>query len=250
MANVVARWVRQIHPVRGPVFAGRFRAHRIDSEEALKQEIRLLAWRPVVLGLCMTPMHHVHSALRTTLGLRMAMGFDARPQLSLFGDPIPAARAAMRARIARRPTSRDARSWELARGLALATGSVGPHPTMAREVRDAAAMLVAAGGPDGIDGALKLLEAWVLTRLGLQGHMDLHAAGDAVGARARALVACLAKDHDLCSAASVARHFGRAKATLSEQMTACRARPADLQILGTPMNRIVDEALALPPGKK
>jgi hypothetical protein len=245
VANVVARWIRQAHAVRGPVFAGRFRAHRIESADMLKHEIRMLAWRPVVLGLCATPMHHAHSALRTTLGLRRAMGFDARAQLSLFGDPIPAARVAMRAWIARRPTVRDARSWELARGLALATGSVGPHPSMAREVRDAAATLVAAGDPDGIDGALKLLEVWVLTRLGLLGRVDLHASADGVAARARALVACLAKDHGLCSAASVARYFGRAKATLSEQMATCRRRPADLLILGTPVNRIVDEAIAL-----
>ena len=47
----------------------------------------------------------------------------------------------------------------------------------------------------------------------------------------RALVACLALDHVLCSAASVARHFGKAKATLSEQMTEPRRRPADQAIL-------------------
>ena len=205
VANVVARWVRQVHAVRGPVFAGRYRSHLIESNDLLREEIRILAWRPVVLGLCVTPMHHVHSALRTTLGLRRALGFDARPLLDLFGDSVPVARVAVRAWISKRPATREARRWELARGLALATGSVGPQAMMAREVRGGAAALVAAGGPDGIDGALELLEAWVLTKLGLQGQVDLHAASDAAGARARALVACLAKDHGLCSAASVAR---------------------------------------------
>jgi hypothetical protein len=58
-------------------------------------------------------------------------------------------------------------------------------------------------------------------------------------------VACLAVEHGLCSAATVARHFQRAKATLSEQMAACRASANDRQILSTPVQRIVEEAVAL-----
>jgi hypothetical protein len=65
------------------------------------------------------------------------------------------------------------------------------------------------------------------------------------GAHARALVASLAVRHRICSAASVARHFGRARATVSEQMAACRRRPADRQILDTPVQRILEEGLAL-----
>ena len=64
-------------------------------------------------------------------------------------------------------------------------------------------------------------------------------------ARGRALVACLAVAHHLCSAASVARYFRKAKATLSEQMAACRARSADRQILETPVRRILEESVAL-----
>ena len=45
----------------------------------------------------------------------------------------------------------------------------------------------------------------------------------------------------------VLRHFRRAKSTLSEQMAACRARPADREILRTPAQRIIEEAVALPP---
>lgn len=246
VGNVVARWVRATQPVRSPVFAGPFRAHRIPSREDLRHELRMLAWRPVFLGLCATPSYHPHSALRTTLGLRPAQGFDARPALSLFGESVIGARAAMRAWLRHRPSQRQLHQWELVCGLALATGSIGPHRTMARELRQLdAARLVAAGGADGIDGTLRLLEAWVKVRLGLGKNADLHLARDAAAARGRALVACLAVAHGVCSAASVARHFERAKATLSEQMAACRRRPADRQILAVGVTRLVEEALAL-----
>jgi hypothetical protein len=99
--------------------------------------------------------------------------------------------------------------------------------------------------PDGIDGALRILECWVLSRLGVRDLIRLADAPGPTGARGRALVACLAMDFALCPAASVARHFQRAKATLSEQMTACRQRSDDRQILGTPKSRIVEEAIAL-----
>jgi len=246
VANVVARWVREAQPVRSPVFAGRYRAHMVGSADDLRSEVHILAWRPVLLRLCTTPSHHPHAALRIALGLTPAQGFDARPLLRLFGESVPQARAALRARVAKRPSEREGRLWELTRGLALVTGSVGPRPAMAREVSGAAAAgLVATGGPDGIDGALRLLEVWVLAKLGAPDVLDLHRSPDALGARGRALVACLAVEHGLCSAASVARHFRRAKATLSEQMAACRARPADRQIVGTPAQRIIEEAAAL-----
>jgi hypothetical protein len=246
IGNVVARWVRELHPVRSPVFAGRYRAHPIASDDDLRGELRMLAWRPVLLGLCATPSHHANSALRTVLGLRPAHGFDARTMLHLFGDSVPQARAAMRAWLARRPSDREARQWELACGLALAVGTIGPHAVMARELRNSGATcLVAAAGAAGIDGALLLLQAWVLARLGARRDLDLRNAKSPTGARGRALVACLATEHGLCSAASVARYFSRAKATLSEQMTARRIHPADRQILATPVQRIVEEALAL-----
>jgi hypothetical protein len=248
VGNVVARWVRQVQPVRSPVFAGPYRAHPIASADELRDEMRMLAWRPVFLSLCATPSHYPHSSLRIALGLTRAQGFDAGTLLRLFGEPVPAGRAAMRAWVAKRPSEREVLQWELARGLAPATGHAGLQPTSAREVRGAAAAaLVAAGGAAGIDGALKLLETWVVAKLGARGVLDLQQATDAMGARARALVACLAVDHALCSAASAARHFHRAKSTLSEQMAACKARPADQQILRTPAQRIIEEAVALPP---
>jgi hypothetical protein len=248
VGNVVARWVRQVQPVRSPVFAGPYRAHPIASADELRNEMRMLAWRPVFLALCTTPSHYPHSALRAMLGLTRAQGFDARTLLRLFGESVPQARAAMRAWVAKRPSEREALQWELARGLALTNGGAGSQPSSAREVRGAAAAaLLAAGGADGIEGALRLLEAWVVAKLGVRRGVDLQHLADAMGARGRALVACLAVEHGLCSAAWVARHFRRAKSTLSEQMAACRARPADRQILSTPAQRIVAEAMELPP---
>ncbi|MBE0547744.1 MAG: hypothetical protein IH627_08835 [Rubrivivax sp.] len=245
IGNVVSRWVRQAQPVRSPVLAGPHLAHRITSMAELRSDVRMLAWRPVHLGLCNTPSHHPHGALRIALGLTPVQGFDSRWLLQLFGDTVPLARKAMRGWVSRRPTERVWREWELTRGLGLAMGSVGPQPHMAREVRCAGgAALVAAGG-DGIDGALGLLEVWVALKLGLRGVAELREGAGSTSARGRALVACLAVRHQLCSAASVARHFGRAKATLSEQMTACKARHGDGPILATPARRIVDEAHAL-----
>lgn len=243
--NVVSRWVREVHPVRSPVLAGPYQAQPILSLEELRNETRMLAWRPVLLGLCSTPSHYPHGALRIALGLTPAKGFDARPLLRNFGESVPEARASLRRWIARRPSEQEWRAWELTRGLELATGSVGPHPTMAKAVDFAAATLIAAGGTYDIDGALKLLEIWTIAKLQPMNGLNLHEGGSAVAARGRALVACLAVAHRLCSAASVARHFRRAKATLSEQMTACRARPMDRVILATPLHRIIEESAAL-----
>lgn len=245
VGNVVARWVREADPVRSPVLAEPYRAHEIGSTAELRSEVRMFAWRPVYLGLCTTPTHYADGALRIALGLTPAQGFDARPLLGVFGETVSEARAALRAWVARRPSEQEWRMWELTRGLVLATGSVGPQPSMAREVRGAAAAALVAASPDGIDGALRLIETWVTAKLDARGALNLHKASDAMGARGRGLVACLAVEHSLCSAASVARYFGRAKATLSEQMTSCRARPSDRQIMATPVHRIIEEAAAL-----
>lgn len=241
----VSRWVRQAQPLRSPVFAGPFRAQPIDSVDALRHEIRMLAWRPTVRGLCSTPTHHAGGALRVALGLTPSKGFDARPMLSLFGETVPSARGALRKWIAIRPSEQEWRAWELTRGLELATGTVGPHPSMAKAVEGAAATLIAAGGGYGIDGALDVLGMWVATRIHLAAPLNLKSDSSPLAARGRALVACLAVEQRLCSAASVARHFHRAKATLSEQMTVCRSRPADRVIVATPLARILEEAALL-----
>jgi hypothetical protein len=245
IGNIVARWVRQAQGASGMVFAGRYRAYAIESDEAARNEFRMLAWRPVVLRLCRAPTHYSNSTLRTALGLKRAMGFDALTPLRLFGDSVPAARTALRGRIAKRPGAVEFRQWELTRGMVRAAGYAGTFSLMTRQVQGMAAALVAASQPQGIDGALRLLERWVLLKLGCRGIHSLAALSSPAGARGRALVASLAVQLDLCSAASVARHFKRAKATLSERMAACRLQPENQSILGTPLRRIVEEAIDL-----
>jgi hypothetical protein len=245
IGSVVARWVRQAQGAPGIVFAGGYRAHPLDSDDAAREELRMLAWRPVALGLCRAPTHYASSALRSTLGLSRAMGFDALMPLRLFGESVPQARTALRGQIAKRPGAIELRQWELARGMVLAPGNAGTFSLTTRHVQGLAAALVAASEPQSIDGALGLLERWVLLKLDCRGMHSLAAVAAPVGARGRALVAGLAVRLELCSAASVARHFKRAKATLSERMAACRLQPADRLILGMPLGRIVEEAIEL-----
>jgi hypothetical protein len=244
VGNIVSRWVRESQPVRSPVLAGPFRAHRIESAAELRNDARMLAWRPVYQGLCRTPNHYAHGGLRIALGLTPAQGFDARYLLQEFGDPVPAARAALRAWVAQRPSDRECRQWELTRGLVLAIEGAGLQTGMAHEVRGAGPAMLVAAGSGGIDGAIHLLETWVVAKLDAHAAPDLRVAS-AIGSRGRALVGCLAVEHQLCSAASVARYFGRAKATLSEQMAACRKSPSDRAILATPVLRICEEASTL-----
>lgn len=245
VANVVARWVRDVQGAPGPVFVSRYQARRIEGATGLKNEVRMLAWRPVSMKLCVAATHYRHSALRIALGLSRAEGFLASPLLAHFGATVLDARSALRKSLVARPSPMEVMQWELAHGLALAAGSVGPMGRMSRRVRGGAAALVAASSEKGIDGALQLLEHWVAAKLGLRPGQHLSQCKGLIGSRGRALVAVIAMQSGLCSAASVARHFKRAKATLSEQMAATRRRPEDQQILSTPLNRIVAEALAL-----
>lgn len=245
VANVVARWVRDVQGSPGPVFVSRYQARRVESVEALRGEIRMLAWRPVAMQLCVAATHFRHSALRIVLGLSRPEGFHASALLGHFGATVLEARNSLRASLAKRPTKVEVLQWELAHGLALAAGSIGPIGRMSRQVRGGAAALVAASGAKGIDGALHLLERWVEAKLGMRAGQSLTLQKGLIGARGRALVAILAVRSGLCSAASVARHFKRAKATLSEQISAAKRRPEDQQILSMPMSRIVAEALAL-----
>ena len=241
VATIVARWVRERQGVRGPVFADRYRAHEVRTDAELKYEVRMLAWRPVTTGQCSKPLVHVNSSLRTTLGLRRAYGFESRALLSVFGATVLEAREAMRRLIRRRPSRAELREWELNHGLAIAVGAAGASFGMAREVDGPAAALVAASATQDIDGALTLLEQWVAFRLELPEGQDISTLPGSAGVRARALVAGLAVQASLCPAASVARHFNRARATLSEQMAASRLREEDRQILGAPMRLILDE---------
>ncbi len=248
IGTIVSRWVRDGQRLYSPVFAGAFRAHRLDSLQALRNELRMLAWRPVHLGLCKTPTHYAHTSLRAVMGLAVQQRFEPKLALGVFGEAVPQARQAMRAWLAARPTQWEIHAWELMRGLVVAPAAAGARPMgLAQQHAAALALLVAAGGREGVVGALRLLEAWVLVRLGLHGQVDLHGSSGRDGSRGRALVACLAVDLGLCSAAAVARHFRRSRSTLSEQMRACRLRPADAALLGLPAGRLAEEAVALAP---
>lgn len=241
VGSVVARWYRGIQAVRNPVFAGPFNARRLQSEEEERRQLLMLSWRPVFKGWCRTPSHHPDGSLRITLGLSPARGFDARPALQLFGEAVVPARAAMRQLLARRPSESEFRQWELSNGIALAATAAGS--TSRIEVRSAhAAALIAASPGCDIPGALRSLEAWVTARASLPASPFLHKSNERRAARGRALVACLAVDMRLCPAVAVARHFGRSKATLSEQMKACRSNAENRQILSTSIVQVVRQA--------
>ena len=197
--------------MRSPVLAGPYRAQALRSVEALRGELRMLAWRPEMLGLCTTPTHYQYGGLRVALGQSTGKGFNASLLLDCFGTGVPEARVALRRWMKHRPSEQEWRAWELTRGLELATGSVGPRSTMARAVDGPAAALIAAGGTYGVDGALALLDLWCAAKIHPSNPPDLHASSSASAARGRALVACLAVNHRLCSAAPVARYFHRAK---------------------------------------
>jgi hypothetical protein len=96
-------------------------------------------------------------------------------------------------------------------------------------------------GHGGVDAALDLLADWVSWRIALSALPDLRQGRQAQSARARAIVGRLAVAHALCSAAFVARHFGKANATLCEQMAASRVRDADNHLVTLPMLRILEE---------
>jgi hypothetical protein len=241
IGNFVSRWVREVRRTRSPVMSGPFQSCVLASDEAVRHEIRMLAWRPVQLGLCRGPTFHAHGALRIALGLRRADGFDARPMLRCFGQQTSEARAALSRWVSRRPSALQWRSWELARGLLLAPSFGGPDPTGFRQVKTPeAAALLAMAGPGGVDAALALLAEWVTFKLGAAQSLDLQEGQDARSVRGRALVTRLATRHRLCSAAFVARYFGRAKATLCEQVAASRGRVEDTGLVSTPVERIIE----------
>jgi hypothetical protein len=172
-------------------------------------------------------------------------GFDPSALYQLLGESLREARSALRALVANRPSELEMLHWEFEHGIALASGAVGQLGSAVRQVRGAAAVLVAASETKSIAGALALLEVWVTVKLQTRDGQSIAARRDHQAAKVRALVSNLAVQSGLCSAGAVARHYGRAKATLSEQMSASRSRPRDRQILAIPLARMVEEALSL-----
>jgi len=245
VASLFSRWVRQVDKTRGPVFAARYRAHAIETVDQLKFEVRMLAWRPVVMGLCLRPTNYLNSSLRATLGLSARRGFEPRELHRFFDSATFQAREAIRKVVRGRPPRSELKEWELNHGLVLVVGDVGLTSGVAREMTGAAAALVAAGGSRGIEGAIHLLECWVTHQLQIPRSQCLSTLSGPTGVRARALVAGLAVQAKLCSAAALARRYRRARATLCEQMAASRSRSEDRLLLDTPMDSILAEATKL-----
>lgn len=245
VASLVSRWVREVDKTRGPVFAARYHAHAIEAPTELKLEVRMLAWRPVAMGLCARPTNYLDSSLRATLGLSARLGFEPKALHTCFDSAVAEARKAICKVVRGRPSKLQLKEWELNHGLALAVGSPCLTSGVAREVAGETATLVAAGGPEGIDGAINLLERWVARQLRLAPNRCLSTLPGPVGVRARALVAGLAVQSKLCSAAAMARRYRRAKATLCEQLAASRARAEDRLLLETPISTILREAKRL-----
>lgn len=239
IGHVLGRWMREAHTLDNPVLARAYRVIELPPTADLQHEVCMLAWRPIRLGLCKTPSHDSHSPLRIALGMTPADGFDARPLLRCFGATLVESRASLRRRLRQRPSEAMWRVWELTRGLLRAEGSLGPHSAVSRSVDGAAAALVAAAGPGGIRAALLLLETWVSSRLDATGALRLDQRRHPLSARGRAIVACLATGYRLCPAAVVARHFGFAKATLSEQMSAARRRPDDRGLVTASVEQVL-----------
>jgi hypothetical protein len=245
IGNFVSRWVREVRRTRSHVMSGPFQPCILESDDAVRHEIRMLAWRPVSQGLCRGPTFYAHGALRVALGLRRPDGFDSRPVLRYFGHDTTDARPALARWISRRPSEMDWRSWELVRGLVLAPSHGGPEPAGFKQVKtQEAAALVASAGEGGVEAVLGLLSEWVALMIGAAGALDLRKGQDARSVRGRAVVTRLATRHGLCSAAFVARHFGRAKATLSEQVAASRARVEDTALVSMPVARIIEDLTA------
>lgn len=237
IASVVARWVREHDGAAGPVFAERYQAHQVQDLPELKQELRMLAWRPVLTGQCQRPSHYSHASLRVALGLQRARGFDARALLACFGAPVPVARLGLRRCIASRPSASEADAWELVHGLRTAA----PRGLQrgGRSIKGLVAVLVAASDTQDVAGALELLRRWVVHQL----RLSEPRLKDEV--RVRALVARLARQLKLCSSAAVARHFGRSKGTLCAQMAMSERDHTHQWVLRTPVSRLVEEAVAL-----
>ncbi|MCX2861987.1 hypothetical protein OOZ63_09060 [Paucibacter sp. PLA-PC-4] len=246
-SHILSRWVRAAHVRRGPAFAAKCRAEPLESRQALRREILMLAWRPVKLGLCKRPKRYPNAALSVVTGLKSGEGFDAKPLLSLYGELITVARAALDATLRARPSDEAWRVWELTRGLEepAMPQSLASAAATRRAVDPMAASLIAAGGGYGVEGALSLLEAWVCAKIDASGRLDTPTCPRGLKVRARALVACMAADCRLCSSAFVARHYGCSKGTLSVQMARRRSHVSDRKLLATPLQRVLQDVAEL-----
>lgn len=246
-SHVLSRWVRAANPRQGPAFAAKCRVTAIESMPDFRREVMMLAWRPVRLGLSEKPKLYPYSALNDGHPLSSGSRFDLSPLCLAYGVTPCVARSGLEASLHIRPTDEAWRFWELQRGLEQPTAdqSFVSATTMPRQVDAGTAALIAAGGGYSVEAALSLLDAWVCAKIDPSGRLNAPQGYRGLRVRARALVACLAVDHGLCSAVFVARHHGCTKGTISVQMARCRIRPQDRKLLGAPLERILEDVMVL-----
>jgi len=90
--NAYARNFNRRYGLRGHVFAQRYHARRIDTEEHLLTAFRYVARNPVEANLCARPGDWGWSSYAGTVGLAEPFGFvDASPVVVCFGRPAAAA---------------------------------------------------------------------------------------------------------------------------------------------------------------
>jgi len=90
--NGYARNFNRRYGLRGHVFAERYYARRIETEEHLLTAFRYVARNPVEAHLCASPADWGWSSYAGTVGLAEPFGFiDASPVTDCFGRPAAAA---------------------------------------------------------------------------------------------------------------------------------------------------------------
>ncbi|HXY80674.1 MAG TPA: transposase [Gaiellaceae bacterium] len=90
--NAYARNFNRRYGLRGHVFAKRYYAGRIDTEEHLLTAFRYVVRNPVEANLCTMPGDWGWSSYAGTVGLAEPFGFvDASPVVDCFGRPAAAA---------------------------------------------------------------------------------------------------------------------------------------------------------------
>ena len=90
--NAYARNFNRRYGLRGHVFAERYYAKRIETEEHLLTVFRYIVRNPVEANLCSAPADWGWSSYAGTVGLAEPFGFvDASPVVDCFGRPAAAA---------------------------------------------------------------------------------------------------------------------------------------------------------------
>lgn len=223
-AQVYARARNRATRDRGHVFGGHYKSIPLTSPVALAEDVWLLFWRPVALKLVATPRRYPHSSLRALLNIVPPRRLQLAAVRHAFGAQHHTAIGALRAAMRRRPGEKELQKWEQVIGVV--------------------SYRIATAADVDPDVALSAIESWSAWQSSLGSLAALRHGRSAAAARARALVACVATASGLCTASALARHYGYARSTLSEHMTACRADHDNQRLLATPVAQILAAAAA------